>query len=295
VRTVALARLHEATVGYQHLLGGDDDGLHDLRVALRRLRTWVRAFHSFLDDTLKKKTRRRLTALARATSGARDAEVAAAWVASQTDIPPRAVAGVRDVARRLNEARHDAKVILMARLDRDFAGLAAALTKQLALAAPAPAPVTSDGTEPVSMSVAAADVIERQTERVAIALRAVKSMADTNAHRARIAAKRLRYVLEPLAERGRAQAQTRTQTQTSLGRLVALQDHLGAARDAHALADRMVRDIGARASCDAGVLELVRRAQATERASFTKFRKERIRWIAEHSSRRPVSRQAARS
>src|SRR3954466_166851 len=79
VRAVALARLDEVRSAYDRFIEGDEDGLHDLRVALRRLRSWLRAFRPEVSDTLRPKTRRRLASLAAATNGARDAEVGLAW------------------------------------------------------------------------------------------------------------------------------------------------------------------------------------------------------------------------
>src|SRR5262245_39952375 len=80
VRAVALARLDELRSSYDRFVDGDEEGLHDLRVALRRLRSWLRAFRPEVNDTLRKKTRRGLRDLADATNAARDAEVGLKWI-----------------------------------------------------------------------------------------------------------------------------------------------------------------------------------------------------------------------
>jgi CHAD domain-containing protein len=291
VRVVALARLDEVTRGYDLFLAGDPEGLHDLRVALRRLRTWLRAYRPFVEDTLKKKTWQRLRTLTRATSAARDAEVATAWVAAQMDAPARARAGFRDATRRLERERDAAFRAVRERLERDLPGLVAELAKPLAVyfdRQTVDEPAVAE-----SMSDAATAAIQRHTERLEAALDRVTSLSDIKeAHRARIAAKRLRYVLEPLYAESDARA--------AVQHLVDLQDFLGTARDAHLLAERFVREIGEMAARGArsraqlsigakraggeysvylrlrpGLLELARRAHARERESFAGFRR---RW-----------------
>ena len=61
-----------------------EDALHDFRVALRRLRTWLRAFGSELDDTVGRGTLRRLRRLSRRTGRARDLEVQLRWLTQPT-------------------------------------------------------------------------------------------------------------------------------------------------------------------------------------------------------------------
>ncbi|MGH9885846.1 MAG: CHAD domain-containing protein, partial [bacterium] len=58
----------------------DPDALHDFRVAVRRLRSWLRAFGAELDDTLRGKERKRLDRIAEATRESRDLEVHIAWI-----------------------------------------------------------------------------------------------------------------------------------------------------------------------------------------------------------------------
>ena len=232
---------------------------------------------------------RRLRALTRATNEARDAEVAAAWVASQSDAPGRAGACFREALARLERERDAALRSVRERLDEDLASLVAALAKPLAVYVhrqsvddPVVAPLMSDAT---------AEVVARHVQRLENALERVTSPSDSKeAHAARIAAKRLRYILEPLYEEAGARAAVQS--------LVDLQDALGDARDAHMLAARFVREIGEMAARGArsraqraigikrtsaayssyvrvrpGLLELARRAHAHERESFAEFRR----------------------
>ncbi|HEX6909734.1 MAG TPA: CHAD domain-containing protein, partial [Longimicrobium sp.] len=63
----------------------DAEALHDFRVAIRRLRSTVRAYAAHLEDGIGRKDRRRLRKLARATGGARDGEVMIAWMQARRD------------------------------------------------------------------------------------------------------------------------------------------------------------------------------------------------------------------
>ena len=291
VRVVALGHIDEIRRAYDHFVAGDADGLHDVRVALRRERTWLRAFRPFVADTLKRKARRALATLAQATTSARDAEVAAAWVRQQSDVPPRAGAGFRDAAERLERERDDALREVRSRFRKQLPSLLDALGKQFAAYSEqqpveGPAAVTR-------MADAASETAIAHAERLAQALAGVNAASDPDAlHRTRIAAKRLRYVLAPLY-RG-------DDTPASVTPLIELQDLLGDAHDMHTLWRRMVRDIGEMAARGArlralqsigakqatgartsfprlrtGLLELARRANASERASLMAFQQ---RW-----------------
>jgi len=103
---IGLARLGEARAACTRLANESDrDALHDFRVAVRRLRTVLRAFRREL-KTVPKKLERQLRDLTRATSGGRDAEVQLAWLA-QAGKPagrgPRgsALASSRGATRRI--------------------------------------------------------------------------------------------------------------------------------------------------------------------------------------------------
>ena len=83
-RVVALRLLGELGAARARLDAPDDaEALHDLRVALRRLRSLFRAYDAELGDAVGEKTRRRLRRLARATGEARDLEVHLAWLDAQ--------------------------------------------------------------------------------------------------------------------------------------------------------------------------------------------------------------------
>ncbi len=83
-RRIALKRLDEAREAAARLEDPEDaEALHDFRVAIRRLRSTLRAWRSVLGKSIRKRQRRRLRALQGATGGGRDAEVALAWLGEQ--------------------------------------------------------------------------------------------------------------------------------------------------------------------------------------------------------------------
>ena len=58
------------------------EAVHDVHVALRRLRSWLRAWRPFLRDTLGRNSERRLTKLSRLAGQVRDLEVQRNWLTS---------------------------------------------------------------------------------------------------------------------------------------------------------------------------------------------------------------------
>jgi len=60
-----------------------DEALHDFRVALRRLRSWLRTFRTTFRPDISRKQRRRLGELFDATGAVRDATVHLQWLSKQ--------------------------------------------------------------------------------------------------------------------------------------------------------------------------------------------------------------------
>jgi len=81
---IALSLLDAATAARERLPDtGDAEALHDFRVAMRRLRSTLRAYQPQLEAVVPAKLRRRLRDLARATGEARDVEVQISWLERQ--------------------------------------------------------------------------------------------------------------------------------------------------------------------------------------------------------------------
>jgi len=199
----------------------DLDALHDFRVALRRLRSWLRAFRPQLRDTLRSRVERRLARIADVTGTSRDLEVHIAWVKrARRQMPDRARPGAQWLLRRLRELKKDADAGLRGVIDRDFAK--AARRTELALECYV-ARVADDGPR---FGETASALVAREVAALQSAIGQVTGQGDrAEAHAARIATKRLRYALEGLASVG-------VEVNSIPDELKNLQDTLGELHDA---------------------------------------------------------------
>jgi len=251
---VALELLRRAAEGRQRLEERrDDTALHDFRVAVRRLRSWLRAFRPTLDARVRRKVHRRLRAIARSSSGGRDAEVQLEWLeAQQSLVGPGARAGLDWVRSRIEERRAGRDARFRRRVERRFTSVENELEESLAspaaqaedtrddaLEAPAlPADAPPNGAHAraeASFGVVVASLLRRQARDLRTELGRVRSAADEQAsHASRIAVKRLRYLVEPLA--GVVDG-----AEPLVDRLRGLQDSLGELHDAHTLLQRLAR------------------------------------------------------
>jgi len=171
--------------------GGDPKALHDFRVAIRRLRSHLRAYRDC--HAVGRKIERRLRDLAGATGGGRNAEVALEWLETARKALPDATACdalVAELARERDAAYADVDTDLGDKWD----ALAAELRQRLGRRPARPA----DPGSPPFASVAAGRLRDHEA-KLKERLARVKTLADQDAaHRARIEAKRLRYLIEPL-------------------------------------------------------------------------------------------------
>ena len=265
-RLVARERVRAVDDAYERFCAHKKDALHDLRVALRRLRSWIRAYQPVLDDTLRRRTRRGLADLARATNLARDGEVWLEWTEAQRGLSPHGRAAKAHMAKRLSatcdQTARAAGVQLAKRLPRTARGIDAQLSYYWLR-------VSVDRRDPEpTMAHVASQLVRRHTDELVKAVRRVRSSADVvRIHRARIAGKHLRYLIEPLAADAR--------TAHAIDRLRALQDRLGVFHDARLLADwvRAEMDrVARRPVLQRGLAELLERARADQHASYLWFR-----------------------
>lgn len=219
VARLALEHLDQARAACTRLADHDDpEALHDFRVAVRRLRTLLRAFSDDLGNAIPKKLERRVRELARTTTPGRDAEVQLAWL---EQLGSRRGPGLAWLRTRLTQGRDRAYHDIRRSIPGAFRAVDRRLRRRLngALAAPA-----RDG------AVFAASLVY-QVRAESAALRqefaAARSAADADAvHGTRIAVKRLRYLLEPLVvdhAGTRALVERLKQLQTALGQLHDLQ------------------------------------------------------------------------
>jgi len=241
LRWIALAELERARACRQVLAHGVDlEALHDFRVALRRLRSHLRAYREELAGATKRSACRRLRRIAAATNPGRDAEVGlelvARWSADSSGAERRAFAAL---AAELEERRDAAYDTVRAELVPDFDRSARSLEHDLRRYEIELRPATDAG-EQESFRELFARHVSRGGEELAAALDGAAAEAgEETLHRARIAAKRLRYLVEPLV----AEVPS---ARPLVALLRELQDTLGHARDVAVLAERLAA-LGARA------------------------------------------------
>lgn len=236
-RLIALSLLHRTESAAARLHDPEDEtALHDFRVALRRLRSVLSAYRQSLQPSVKKRHRRRLRELGRATGPGRDAQVAAAWVGRQRELLDSDERAGLDWLHDRFEARRGAGVDEVRRLvDGELEPLARELEERLGVYM---REVRLDGRSGRrSFGELVSEEGERALGRLVRQLGRVESVDDGEAiHRARLRAKRLRYLLEPLAPEMEAVVPI-------LGRLEGLQDLLGELNDAHLLEGELTRAV----------------------------------------------------
>ncbi|MFM8980939.1 MAG: CHAD domain-containing protein [Planctomycetia bacterium] len=240
-RLLALARVEGLRTAMAACQDGGEEALHDLRVELRRLRSALRSWAPWLEGSVRRRHRRRLSRLQRATGEARDAEVGAAQVrelASELDAPGREAAAW--LAGHLEARARTALRGLEREVLRPLARQLGRLERRLCTypVAVARGPVARERFAPVL----AAQLVAHGAA-LATALEAVQGAHDAaGAHAARIEGKRLRYLLEPLVGRLPSAA-------GALAALKRVQDALGVLQDAVALESQV---LAARAHCATG-------------------------------------------
>jgi CHAD domain-containing protein len=234
-RLLALAFLDQAAAARPRLDDPEDEeALHDFRVALRRLRSCLKAYGDHLDDSVPKKLARRLRRLADATGAGRDAEVQIEWLRGEGR-PPAAAhrPGHAWLLARLEKRKRDAYGEIAEEVADEFADVEADLERKLSVYR---TEVRLDRDLPRrTLGAAAAEILKAQAEELADHLARVDGPgAENAAHQARIRAKRLRYLLEPFREEVPAAAPV-------VQRIKSLQDLLGELHDAHVLEGELTR------------------------------------------------------
>jgi CHAD domain-containing protein/CYTH domain-containing protein len=229
VRTVALGHLADAESASERLANAtDDEALHDFRVALRRLRSWERAFRPYMKQDLSKKLRRRLRDLASDTGASRDLEVHLAWLQEQRrGVGRRQRPGLKWLVSTLAERKADADAVLARDVDGRFTRLSRRLGAALASYRET-LRVHDQGrvSPPAPFAEALAPRVRDAAFMLQTHLDRVTSAADEDeCHEARIAAKRLRYLLEPVTRLVPG-------ADEAVSRLKDLQDVLGDLHDA---------------------------------------------------------------
>jgi CHAD domain-containing protein len=254
---------------------GHPEGVHQLRVALRRLRSDMRTLGDAVDPRWRDEIEPRLREVADAAADARDADVMSMKLRDGLDGSTGSLAPLFEALERRRVA---ARERLMATLDGD--GYVALLNDLVtATVTPPVGPADAAAADALGPLVLGAwDRLQRRSDDLA------SDSPNEDFHRARIAVKRARYAAELAARslEGRAAAGSSRLAE----RLAGLQDLLGDVQDA-AVAEALIRDTlsargaGTRYAFEAGRLveRLSARATASREAFLDDWREvRRRRW-----------------
>ena len=241
VRLIAQGYLDTATRALERTRDPQDAlALHDFRVALRRLRTTLRAYQPLLEDGVGKKPRKILGDIADATNRVREAEAALEWLRPlATGMTPGERVGLNWLIERIEQRRVKELERCLAEVHRSFSAATRKLRKGLLTYR------QTVGTEPSATDVPFAGVVHaaalEQARQLDQLLGEVHKSDDEVAHRARIAGKRLRYVLEPVVAAWPGGEEL-------IERLKAVQDLLGELHDLQELEASLRAAVGAAAA-----------------------------------------------
>ena len=216
-------------------LGDDAHDVHQLRVAVRRLRALLRGARPLLDEQWSEPLREELRWLGRSLGALRDLDVLIAHVEGEAaDLPEEDRPAASAIVAALRGERADAHLAVLETLGDDRY---VALLDELEQAAHAPRVVAAD----VALAKLAADEFRKLRRAVR---KLGKDATDEELHRVRIKAKRARYAAE-LAEAVAGKRATRF-----IAAAKRFQDVAGQHQDAIVAAERLrsivVDDEGAR-------------------------------------------------
>ena len=279
-RHVALAHLRDATGAYRRLgaqPSRDPAALHDFRVALRRLRVCLEAYQAELSATVSRGSRARMRRLARATRTTRDLEVQLGWLLAQIPaLPEGRRAGAAMAADSIAQRMRAAWLAMRKQLDAGYPTAEQRLRSQLGhLVISRRLDASLQGP---TMAVVTGRLILDQAAVVAAALERLHCRTDAEAiHTARIAVKRLRYLVEALAA-------DVTDAAVPLAQLVRLQEGLGTLHDMQLLERELGAAMASLPAADprfAGLVVLRERLDGQSRGALAAVRREWLDRCAE--------------
>ncbi len=252
------------------------EDVHDFRVALRRLRSWLRACAPLLGDDVPRPLRAALRKLALRAGRARDAQVQWQWLSA---LPAPSTAGAGRAAAWFAARRAADFALEYERLRRVVAAKWPALASTLG-AALRDHP-SRDREAAVTLRAHLGRVIAHHATAALRALDRVEHCTQVRQiHRARIQVKRLRYVVEAVPAPS-------PPVVAALKRLRRFQDSLGAIHDAHVLVARVGQTLGERRKRGTprpALRDLRALRAALRRAELAAFRTSLDQLVAPHTS-----------
>jgi CHAD domain-containing protein/CYTH domain-containing protein len=213
----------EANTAYERLDNdADEAALHDFRVACRRLRSTIRAFRPQLRRIIPKDVRDAVRDIARASGDSRDIDVSLQWLKSHPGNSPSEVLASSWLTDMMVTRRNSASPGGLREKLSAFPGIRTTIDSGLSVVSKQK--ISPDAATFAALVAERLDDAARDLEKL---LTRINSIADQDeAHRARIAGKRLRYLLEPVE-------QADPDVKRLVDDLKALQDDVGAMRDAN--------------------------------------------------------------
>jgi CHAD domain-containing protein/CYTH domain-containing protein len=206
-------------------LAEDDEALHDFRVALRRVRSLLRGYRNTTRITIPPRLPRGLRRLSRTTGVSRDLEVKLSWLTGIDDLRPRDRVGHRWLTKRLNAAKVRSDTRVAKYIEAMFFPLTTNLERRLEqLLLHEKGAARSLASETASNLRALLDIFASRLDVVD----AIGKQEE--AHLARIAGKKVRYLLEPFVRIIPAAREV-------VDRYKGVQEALGELRDAHVLGE----------------------------------------------------------
>ena len=198
-RLVALRQLDEVRAALARAGDPEDEeAVHDVRVALRRLRSSLASYRPLLDEDAARRGLELAGKLAGQMGDARDGEVRLAWLAARLErAKPSRRKALEGLAHELEARLTLGRARAVEGLGDRFEVLESELRASL-VTYPAQVAHGRAGAAP-RFAVAVHDALRAAAETLEQALAAVTDPRDARTeHEARIDAKRVRYVLEPI-------------------------------------------------------------------------------------------------
>lgn len=223
---LALSLFDKASAACDRLGREDDEALHDFRVALRRLRTHLETHRDHLGKRRANKLRKRLSELVSATNLSRDYEVQRDWIERQMRsdaVSPTQREGLGLILTEFcRNGQNGARRVDLAPIRKHFAKIGERFRKRRWFV---PERGRSQDAPLRSVSGVTQAALRKHAAKLRGQLNEIGSVDSVRAtHRARLAVKRLRYILEPLSK-------AIPDARDVIVELKAMQDTLGALRD----------------------------------------------------------------
>ncbi|ALM52019.1 CHAD domain-containing protein [Halomonas huangheensis] len=280
LESIVVDLLDNARLAYPRIQNPDDpEGLHDFRVALRRLRSCLKDFDSFPGASLDKALKRELRDLTRSTNAARDGEVMQAWLEDQYQLLSGSERSAvvwwheRLVPQVAEEYRLvECRVAAFPLLDAHLRGAMKEIRSKKARKAPRFGPASAEVLERL-LGQWSAELDELNK------LDALKGPEDEQAlHRPRITGKRLRYLLKAWGGEGEIFSATESAMKSFQDAFGHLHDDLVRAEALHASVHQHVLE-----ETDARLAAVVR--DPTARATAPRHLRGFMGLVAHHEQR----------